>query len=217
MKPHHHIDEATLVSYAAGALSEAFAVVVAAHLALCDVCRETLAQAEDIGGHLMRLQAGVPLDDTSLARMLARLPEAERDTTPVQPPSRHDPDVLPPALWPHFGPSYRALRWRWLGPGVHYIRGAGVDEDHLMLLRVAPGRCLPMHTHGGSELTMVLRGAYDDSLGHFAPGDVADLDSDVEHQPVTAPGVPCVCVAATDAPLRFSGWVARTLQPLFRL
>ena len=60
-------------------------------------------------------------------------------------------------------------------------------------------------------------GAYRDAIGHFAPGDVADLDSDVEHQPVTVPGVPCICVAATDAPLRFSGWMARMLQPLFKL
>lgn len=86
-----------------------------------------------------------------------------------------------------------------------------------MLLGVAPGRSLPMHTHGGNELTMILRGAYDDTLGHFAPGDMADLDCDTEHQPVTAPGVPCICVAATDAPLRFSGWLARMLQPMVRL
>ena len=66
-----------------------------------------------------------------------------------------------------------------------------------------------------SELTQILRGAYDDSLGHFAPGDVADLDSDVEHQPVTTPGVACICVSALDAPLVFSGWFARKLQPLF--
>ena len=74
-----------------------------------------------------------------------------------------------------------------------------------------------MHTHGGSELTLILRGAYRDAIGHFAPGDVADLDSEVEHQPVTVPGVPCICVAATDAPLRFSGWMARLLQPLVKL
>jgi len=62
---------------------------------------------------------------------------------------------------------------------------------------------------------MILQGAYDDLLGHFGPGDVADLDGETEHQPVTSPGVACICVAATDAPLKFSGWFARTLQPLF--
>jgi putative transcriptional regulator len=44
---------------------------------------------------------------------------------------------------------------------------------------------------------------------------VADLDGEILHQPVTSPGVPCICVAATDAPLKCSGWLARTLQPLF--
>lgn len=85
------------------------------------------------------------------------------------------------------------------------------------MLKIAPGKSLPMHGHGGTELTQVLRGAYDDRLGHFAPGDMADLDSEVEHQPVTIPGVPCVCVAALEAPLRFRGWLARKLQPLVGL
>jgi len=87
----------------------------------------------------------------------------------------------------------------------------------LIMLKIAPGKCLPMHSHGSSELTQLLRGAYDDSLGHFAPGDVADLDSQVEHQPVTTPGVACICVSALDAPLVFSGWFARKLQQVFKL
>lgn len=89
-----------------------------------------------------------------------------------------------------------ALAHHW--PGVHHI-------------------CGTLHSHGANELTVVLRGAHDEMLGHFAPGDAADLDSDTGHPPVTSPGVPCICVAATDAPLRFSRWLARTLQPLFKL
>ena len=30
-----------------------------------------------------------------------------------------------------------------------------------------------------------------------------DLDSEIEHQPVTEPGEACICLAALDAPLRF--------------
>jgi len=97
---------------------------------------------------------------------------------------------------------------------VQRIRASGIGGGDLMLLRIAPGSKLPLHSHRGNELTMILDGAYDDMLGHFGPGDVADLDGETNHQPVTSPGVPCICVAATDAPLKFSGWVARTLQPL---
>ena len=102
-----------------------------------------------------------------------------------------------------------------MAPGVHCIRASGTQT--LLLLRIAPGKSMPVHSHGRNELTQILQGSYTDSLGLFTPGDVADLDQDIEHQPVTAPGVACICVSALDAPLRFPGWLARTLQPLFDL
>jgi putative transcriptional regulator len=219
MNPHHHLDTATLIAYSAGALPTAFSAVVSAHLSVCSTCRAQRLDADRVGGHLLRQQDGAPLSPSSRTAMLERLSaeKAPLERVAAAAPAPHDPDRLPEPLWPYFGESYRALPWRFIGPGVHHIRARAVEDSHLMLLRVAPGRSLPMHSHGGNELTMILQGAYDDSLGHFAPGDVADLDCDVEHQPVTSPGLPCVCVAATDAPLRFSGWLARTLQPLFKL
>ena len=49
MKIEHHPDESTLVSYAAGALSEALSAVTASHVELCSNCRgrvsEQLGQA----------------------------------------------------------------------------------------------------------------------------------------------------------------------------
>ncbi|MGN6478689.1 ChrR family anti-sigma-E factor [Luteibacter sp.] len=219
MKPHHHPDITTLMAYSSGALSSAFSAVVSAHLSICRTCRDRLRETDAIGGQLLSQQEGLPLSAGAAERLMAKLhdeaPVAARE--PHEPTAGHDPDLLPPPLWPYFGRSYRKLSWKWIGPGIHHIRAEGATEHHLMLLRVAPGRSLPMHTHGGSELTMILRGAYDDTLGHFAPGDIADLDGETEHQPVTAPGVPCICVAATDAPLRFSGWMARALQPFVRL
>lgn len=219
MNPRHHVDAATLLGYSAGALPLGFAAVVAAHLQVCASCRRQVREADHIGGQLLRQQEGEALPVSSREAVLSRIrsePRMESAATPMQSTGR-DPDLLPAPLHPYFGERFSRLRWRMLAPGVHHIRAAGVDDSHLMLLRTAPGKSIPMHTHGSNELTMILRGAYDDCLGHFAPGDVADLDCDIEHQPVTAPGVPCVCVAATDAPLRFSGWLARTLQPLFGL
>ncbi|MET3650643.1 ChrR family anti-sigma-E factor [Dyella japonica] len=217
MKPHHHLDDSTLIGYSAGALPAAFRVVVSAHLSICQSCRERMLDADAVGGQLVSLQEGASMSAEARNDIMSRL--GARPAPPTAAPVRRglDHDLLPQPLWPYFGETYSDLRWRTIGPGVHHIRSRGVDDGHLMLLRIAAGRSVPMHTHGGNELTMVLQGAYDDSLGHFAPGDVADLDSDVEHQPVTSPGVPCVCVAATDLPLRFSGWLARALQPLFKL
>ena len=219
MNPNHHPDSPTLLAFSAGALAEAFAAVVAAHLDVCAHCRGQLALADHIGGHLLVQQEGAPLRDDAREQLRARVLSQGSPLPPRRPAPRPAADAgdLPRTLQPYFGQRYADLRWRMLGPGIHYVRADRVDDGHLMLLRTAPGRSVPMHTHGGNELTLILQGAYRDAIGHFAPGDVADLDSDVEHQPVTVPGVPCICVAATDAPLRFSGWMARLLQPLFKL
>ena len=217
MKPNHHLDDATLLSYSAGALPAALAVVASAHLERCAACRARLLDADRIGGVLLQQQrVGAPTEHARAA-MLALLdtePAFEQETLPPDIVEEHQPDRLPGALHPWFGNSMRALRWRRVAPGVQRIRATGISGGDLMLLRIAPGSMLPLHSHGGSELTMILDGAYDDVLGHFGPGDVADLDGETQHQPLTSPGVPCICVAATDAPLKFAGWVARTLQPL---
>jgi putative transcriptional regulator len=217
MNPHHHLDDATLVAYAAAGLPAALTVVVAAHLSCCRQCRERLAFAETVGGCLLEQQETMTV---------AAMPESVRQrlgtartgsvSGRASAPAARPPagTCLPAPLWPYFGETYEGLRWRLVAPGIHRVRAGNVDDGQLFMLRIAAGKQLPMHGHGGSELTLVLRGAYDDALGHWAAGDIADLDVETEHQPVTSPGGPCICVAALDAPLRFRGWLARRLQPL---
>lgn len=217
MKPMHHLDEATLLSYSAGALPAAFGVVAAAHLAYCQTCRLHLLEADQIGGVLLEQQRAGESSASARDAMLALLgnepPATPLASTTVAAPS-DDPDLLPQSLHAWFGKSMRALRWRWVAPGVQRIRARNIDGGDLMMLRFAQGSRLPLHTHAGSELTLVLDGAYDDMLGHFGPGDVADLDGETRHAPVTSTDVACVCVAALDAPVEFAGRVPRLLQPL---
>jgi putative transcriptional regulator len=40
---------------------------------------------------------------------------------------------------------------------------------------------------------------------------------DLHHKPVAEIGHDCICLAATDAPLRFSAWVPRVAQSILRL
>lgn len=224
MTPHHHLNEATLVSLAAGALSPEMTAVAATHVEACTHCHGLLANAERVGGLLLGQQQTTRLDSARMARlrsaMLDRLDESPSSISAATIDShsaaarRADPDCLPFPLQAYFGRSWSALRWRWIAPGVHMIRAAQSGRDTLILLKIAPGKSVPLHSHRGTELTQILRGAYDDALGRFGPGDAADLDNETEHQPITAPGGPCICVAAMDAPLRFPGWLAGKLQPL---
>ena len=221
MTPRHHLDPATVLSHAGGALSPELSAVVATHLQVCAACREAVARAEAIGGLLVEQQhpeqmlvdRARQLREEMLERLEATAFALPRDDRPEDP----DPDRIPTPLQRYFGSSYRALKWRWMGPGMHFIRKVGPTGGTMVMLRIGPGKRMPVHGHGGNEITQILSGAYDDALGRFAAGDVADLDGDTEHQPVTAAGVPCICVSALDAPLRFNGWLAQRLQPVFRI
>ena len=224
MSPRHHRHESTLMSYAAGALPAPLSVVAGVHLEQCPHCRQRLREAEAIGAALLEQTQPVTQESRHAqlrGAMLAQL-DLAGEATPRRAPAPRgrvepgaDPDALPASLHPYFGRSLRSLPWRWMAPGVHCIRAEQMPS--LIMLKIAPGKCLPMHSHGRSELTQILQGSYNDALGLFTPGDMADLDEDVEHQPVTAPGVPCICVSALDAPLVFSGWLARKIQRFVKL
>jgi putative transcriptional regulator len=85
------------------------------------------------------------------------------------------------------------------------------------LFSIAPGTTIPHHSHGGTELTLVLSGSFSDEIGRFGPGDLADLDDSVSHQPVADTNEPCICLIATDERLRFTGMFSRLIQPLVGL
>jgi putative transcriptional regulator len=114
------------------------------------------------------------------------------------------------------GDNLDAITWQRLGFGVWHapvLKGKSIRGD-VRLLKVEPGRAMPEHGHGGSELTMILRGAYHDELGRFGPGDVADLGDEIEHQPVADASVGCICVIASEKQAVFKGFFARLIQPL---
>jgi putative transcriptional regulator len=215
----HHLDDATVVRFASGDLDEAFAVVVASHLAMCATCRHSVRAAEEIGGHLLESDAAADLSDEVFDRTMARIDEAG-DEGARAPTARHHSDVgdatIPAPLLRFVGSKLDAIKWRSVAPGVkkHPIELNSATNSSLYMLHIAPGKAVPEHGHGGAEVTLILTGAYRDALGRFGPGDIADLDEHVEHQPIVEPGAACICLVATEAPTRFKGVFSRLLQPL---
>jgi len=211
----HHADDATLMAYAAGAVTEGFSLVIAAHLENCSRCRDRVADAEGLGGELL---AGLPkenLSDDGLAQVWARIAsQAEPESADRQRSLTHSD--LPAVLAPYFPEGLGGIRWRTLAPGIrqHLLRNVESGSGTVRLLSIAPGTTIPHHTHGGSELTLVLEGCFADEIGRFQPGDLADLDSSVHHQPIADTEKRCVCLIATDQRLRFSNVLSRMLQPL---
>jgi putative transcriptional regulator len=207
----HHPDITTLMAFGAGTLDEAYTTVIATHLALSETGRDTMRHVNTIGGALLEAEPTAKMSTGSLERMMASLGE-ERIVMPERP----DPqDDIPAPLRPYLPNGLDDVKWRWTGPGVATADLESRGESRLMLLRVAAGRRVPEHGHGGQELTLILKGAYRDRFGVFARGDIADHDEDVEHQPIAEPGEDCICLVAVDSKLTFRGRLMRVLQPLF--
>lgn len=205
----HHISNDVLDAYRAGTLPHAFAVVVAAHISICDECRAELEASNMVGGALL---ADAPKSDMS-AGARARLMDM-LDTPPPPAPTRGSGVFPAPVMEELDG---QPPRWRMLGGGIRQQILSADKTGSLRLLYIPPGRAVPEHSHGGLELTLVLQGSFSDSEGSFARGDIETAYDDLDHQPIAGAGAPCICLAATDAPLRFRSMVPRLLQPIFRI
>lgn len=206
----HHIPDAMIAAYASGNLAQPFALVVAAHVSLCDDCRASLGAHQAIGGAVLESVDGIALSGSLKDRVLAEL------DAPIVPEPQYDRNDV----YPH--PVMAALegqspKWRSVGMGVRQSILSHSEEGSARLLHIPPGQAMPDHSHNGLELTLVLQGSFSDETGRFGVGDVEIGDEDLEHTPIADAGLPCICLAATDAPLRFKSFVPRLLQPLFRI
>ncbi len=208
----HHPGSDSLMSCSAGSMPEAFAAVMAAHIDVCPQCRRELALMEDIGAVLFKNMSPSPMTREAPV-MAVRRAEADIATSDARSkvPSAGD---MPSPLRPLAGDYLDDIAWRRLAPGLmHYQFTLSKRLGDLRLVKVAPGRSLPEHSHGGSELTLVLRGSYSDKTGRYGVGDVADLDENTEHQPVADPVEGCICLIASDHKIRFKSVLARIVQP----
>ena len=223
MRPSHHPKEEWLMSYAAGTLDEAYSLLVASHLVYCSECREKVRLAEELGGAMIGDLPQTPVKPDALDRIMARLETDEAVTKPARA-ALHVKEGngelrLPSPLLDFMGGDIDSLAWKIIGPGVRAVRipVAGRDDSRLWLLRAAPGTRLPEHGHRGSELTLVVKGRYAVGDSIYVAGDLEDVDDDDWHRPTVGDDEECICVVATDAPLRLKGVFARLLQPMIGL
>jgi putative transcriptional regulator len=212
----HHLDEATILAYAAGTLDAAMSVVVASHVAMCGECRASVRAAEQVGGELLAGLDVNPVSDGCRESTFARLETATIHRLPVRQAARVNDNGLPLPLQRLLGPSgLDGLNWKKKMPGIAladvHVPAAG--RTKLKIMSIAPGMAMPEHGHRGEELTLVLKGAYSDEIGYFGAGDIADLDEDVEHRPIVEAGETCICLVAYEAPARFKSVIAKLLQP----
>jgi putative transcriptional regulator len=212
MNIRYHLNDDLLLDYAAGRLSEGWSLAVACHLAMCPQCREQLALAEATAGVMLEELAPVEGPDDSWEQLKARLVTAPQDNaTPIRRPASA---TLPEPLRGYLGGDLDAIKWRNLGNAKQVLIKTDDPSTQVRLLCIAAGKPVPEHSHGGRELTVVLKGSFHDEVDRFGPGDIEDADGSLTHQPVADKDQDCICLAITDAPLKFSSRLVRLVQPI---
>lgn len=207
----HHPSEDMLVDYASGRLARGPGLVVQAHMCACRVCRSEVDRLEAVGGALLESLPPEPMASDALQSALARIERPAPAPIHAEPWSPDDPAAVLDGL--PLGPRL------WLGPGI-WMRSVlkergGVANTYV--LRSGPGRSLARHGHHGLERVCVLKGAFTDETGRYAPGDFAEASDDLVHAPRTDPDGECICLISADGPMRMQGLIGRLVQPFVGL
>lgn len=212
----HHLTDALLMAYSAGTLPEAFNLTVAAHISMCDHCRARLGAFDTVGGTMIEDCGAAEMSDGSLEDTLKRITGIMpgREKRHVTSPDR---EILPRPIRDYVGGDLDSVRWKPVGMGVKQAILPTSRDAMARLLFIPAGSAVPDHGHRGTELTLVLQGAFADEVDRFASGDIEIADEELDHTPVADVGQDCICLAATDAPLRFKSMIPRVAQPFLRI
>ena len=217
MKITHHLSEELLLDYSSGALSEAWSIAVAAHLSKCTRCRASHAKLEEIGGSLLTDSTPEELSDDIFSNVLDRLDEVGASVgNEIRKnfgwASRYG---IPSVVADYLAADTEKLPWKSLGLGVSQVVLETKDKSATArLLKIPAGKKVPHHSHNGRELTVIFSGGFTDETGSYGPGDIQEIHGNIEHQPWVRDGEDCICLAVTEAPLKFSNVAVRLAQPL---
>ena len=204
--------DALLAAYSAGTLDPSLHAMVASHLLMKPDSRHFVAALEALAASELDHVKPEPLSRRSerLAAIFGSEPAVARPRL-----SNVASSLLPAPLRHYLGHDLEAIRWRAKLPGVKEFRVEDTGRGEASLLWVKAGRRMPSHTHEGSEVTLVLKGGFSDITGHYARGDIAIAEADLDHKPMTDADEDCICFAVTDAPLHLTGPFGRLLDRFF--
>jgi putative transcriptional regulator len=215
----HPAPDELLLDYASGTLAEGPALAVALHAALDPVAAKTIDRLSTLAAAMIDVDAeaaATATNDADLARAMALI-----EGVAVEP--RAKPKQMPAHLPQELAWAPPPLR-RYLNPNATWKRKLGGFEEipldirghKVSLLRLMPGKGLPVHSHTGGEFTVVLQGGYTDETGNFGPGDFAVGPGEAEHTPIADPGEPCIALIVLENPIVLTGPLGRFLNPLVR-
>lgn len=210
-----HPDLDLMTEYSAGTLPLAQAACVSVHIGYCEHCQNLARQLSEIGAALFEELDPQPVGDTQLNMVLAKLDEEPPLSYTKQTVAK---DSTPAILQRLMKGDFSDLSWRKIGSAlrISYLK-TGDPTHEFALYHIKAGGRIPEHTHRGSEMTLVLEGGFSDAQGSYHKGDFIFRRPGDVHAPTALQSEDCICLAVLDAPLKFTNWKFRWMNPFLKL
>jgi putative transcriptional regulator len=225
----NHPKHELLVAYAAGSLPMSQALCISIHLEHCPECAKNMYRLNQLGSELMQQLQPAPASPNLKVKLLSLIDQVsinESLVVKVAPqlnienqslPLNVENQSIPRCLRQFIKTKYEDISWNRLSSDIHnYELCRDQNNAKVELLRLKPGGTSGTHSHMGDEYTVILEGSFSDESGIYHQGDFLVRDSRDQHTPVATIDKECICLAVTEAPIQFTGFFSRLLNPLIR-
>lgn len=197
----YHPPKEWLVDFVAGQMPEGFRLVLGAHIEVCPQCRQDVQGLQKIGASFLHDLPSTELGPEACDKVWQRIQRGDTVS---------DTSL---SVRASLQKRFREVQWHALGP-VRRAKVLNTRDCHLSLLHIRAGAKMPMHTHGGNEMTLILAGAYSDCYGRYDQGDLMVADGEHRHAPIASSDEDCICLVAESAALQFTSPLMRLINPL---
>lgn len=209
----HHPTHELMSVFASGELPASLSIAVAAHIELCRDCQTlvnritqqaaqqeftSLTPQQDHEEDFSDMIAQITQDDA-----LFEMAQASEQTIEF----KGQYYTLPRALQ-----SLSVQKPQKLGKLTRSRIDLQEGSLKASLLHIEPGGSVPIHTHKGFELTLLLDGEFEDEMGKYQKGDFIWLTGEHEHTPTTTTG--CLCFTVSNDALQFTQGISKLLNPI---
>ncbi|ARN73430.1 ChrR family anti-sigma-E factor [Oceanicoccus sagamiensis] len=209
----HHPAPELLTAFSAGSLQLSHALCVSTHLERCDECRANLMRLNSMGAKMMEDLKPARASEDLKSSVLAMLDDAPKE----EPAVINRDSRIPRALQQFIPDDYDSLQWHHVSPSIQAAKlVTDSNGSKVEMLRIKPGGQVPSHTHTGDEYTLLLEGSFSDESGIYKEGDFVVRDGRHKHKPMVTEDKECICLTVTDAPIEFTGFFTRWLNPILR-
>ena len=221
---------ALLLDYVTGALDRPLEILVETHISLNSQSAKQLRMLMQLGGVLLEECEPVSLSEGALDAVMREISDLEDADTHNQasatsmqdnivsftPPSNATSTTHLPRPLADYIPDLSCDKsWRRISKGLSQCRitfnGTEVEAN---IYRIAPGTAIPVHSHEGTEVTLVLAGGFTDETGAFGPGDIAIQETGATHKPVADDDGECIVFAINEGNIRLANPIGRVLSYL---